>query len=261
MKPSSHRIIQLVKYMLITGVLFPISFLVGCTDDNKDIEAHIVGIWYDRYSSVAPENGYVFNSDYTGYSFYKNSEWPFTWSFDGNTLSIIHNKVSNLDKSDNIHFDDPFSTMYWGLTTLVNDPSLCYHYNSSGNGSGSGSSIGVAPSSLIGKTLNLYKSDNSYLMGIYHNGDHNASVDLYNNAMLSAAYPPTYHYKVSGNSATYSVTFTTQTYIPYYGSYSYAQFTEEITLSFKTSSTGTYTGKQINMNGDSKTISGNFKIN
>lgn len=259
MKRSSQSIIQLGKHLLLISILFPISFFVGCTDKDN-IEEHIVGTWYDKSSTVAPNEGYVFYANYTGYTFYKNSEWPFVWSFDGKNLSVTHNTASSLDKSSFIDFDDTFYTMSWGEDFYVKDPLLCYYYNSNGSGSGTGSSSGVAPSSLIGKTLNLYKSDNSYWMGIYHNDGSKAIVDLYNDAMVSAAYPPTYHYKVSGSSATYSVTFTTQTYIPYYGAYTYSQFTEEITLTFRTSSSGTYSGNQINMTGGYKSISGNFEI-
>lgn len=241
------------------SILFPVSFLVGCTEDN--IEEHIVGTWYDKYSTVAPKGGCVFYSDYTGYTFHKDSEWPFVWSFDGKNLSVTHNTAPSLDKSDVISFNGAFSAMTWGSEIYVNDPSLCYYSsNNSGSGTGSGTSSGVVPTSLIGKTLNLYQSDNSYWMGIYHNDGSKAMVDLYNDAMVSAAYPPTYYYKASGSSATYSVTFTTQTYIPYYGTYTYAQFTEEITLAFSTSSSGTYSGNQINMTGGSKKISGKFEI-
>lgn len=119
---------------------------------------------------------------------------------------------------------------------------------------------GNVPVSLVDKTLDLYQSNGSYWMGIYHSTENKATVDLYNGAMVSASYPPTYSYKSSGNYASYSMTFVTQTYVPLYGNYTYSQFSEDITLTFTSSSSGTYSGKQTNMSGSSKNISGTFKI-
>lgn len=122
------------------------------------------------------------------------------------------------------------------------------------------STTGNAPSSLSLKTLKLYKSDRTYWMGIYHGGQQKCTVSLYNGATVSSTYPPTYSYTRYGSSATYSLTFTTQTYIPYNGSYTYSQFKENITLHFISPTSGTYSGTQVNMNGGSKSISGNFII-
>ena len=119
---------------------------------------------------------------------------------------------------------------------------------------------GMLPLRFLQKTLKLYKDDDSYWMGIYHKSNSSCTVDLYNGAMVSSTYPPSYSYTASGSKATYTLNFTTQTYIPYYGTYTYAQFQEKITLQFSSSTKGTYSGTQRNMNGESKSISGNFQI-
>ena len=76
----------------------------------------------------------------------------------------------------------------------------------------------VRGNDMVGKTLNLYSSDGSYRMGIVHNSSGSCTVDLYNGAALSSEYPPTYSYSANGSSVSYTLTFVTQKYVPYYGS-------------------------------------------
>lgn len=244
-------------YFLLVGLL---ALFVSCheDDDNGISEGSLVGTWYSKYSSVAPNDGIVLNADHTGNTFYKSYSWNFHWNLSGSILTVKHDDSDdiNLDNSANVTITN--QGILWGTTNYVSDPKNCYSFSSGGNGGGT--ATGKAPSSLTSKTLKLYKNDNSYWMGIYHKSSGSCTVDLYNGATVSSSYPPSYSYSPSSSKATYNLTFTTQTYIPYYGSYTYAQFQEKITLQFSSSTKGTYSGTQTNMNGDSKSISGNFQI-
>ena len=228
------------------------------SDDEKDLESKLIGTWYSKYASAAPNVGFILNADHTGATFYKDSSWDFQWNLKGDILTVNHNPGNeSLDKSGSVIFTSKNSIM-WNSTLYTSNPDDCDTW--AGGGSNGGTSSGYAPSSLSSKTLNLYKSDNSYWMGIVHKSGGSCMVDLYNDAMISSSYPPSYSYSPSGSKATYTLKFTTQTYIPFYGSYTYSQFQENITLQFSSSSKGTYSGTQTNMNGDSKQISGNFTI-
>lgn len=245
------------KFSIIYLVVFLMGF-VSCSSDEDNFESRLIGVWYDKYSSVAPNNGFILNADHTGATFYKDSSWDFHWNLEGKTLTIKHNLgYEGLDKSGLVIFSSN-NTIMWASGTYTSDPNDCDI--SSGGGSNDKPSSGNAPSSLTSKTLNLYKSDNSYWIGIVHSSGGSCMVDLYNDAMVSASYPPKYSYSSNGSKATYSLTFTTQTYVPLYGTFTYSQFVENITLQFSSSSIGTYRGTQTNMNGDSKQISGNFTI-
>ena len=231
---------------------------VSCSSYEDDLGSRLIGVWYDKYSSVAPNSGFILNADHTGATFYENYSWDFRWYLEGDILTIKHNSGhESLDDRGAVIFSSK-TTIMWASGTYTSDPKECY--SSSGGGSNGGSTSGNAPSSLTSKTLNLYKSDNSYWIGIVHSGGGSCMVDLYNDAMVSSSYPPSYSYSPNGSKATYTLTFTTQTYIPLYGSYTYSQFKENITLQFTSSSKGTYSGTQTNMYGDSKQISGNFTI-
>ena len=242
-------------YCLLIGLL---AFCVSCQDDEENLEDSLIGVWYDKYSTVAPESGFVLKANHTGTTFYKTSSWKFHWRLDGTTLTVEHDDPQNKSLDESANVSKTYQGILWGSTTYVSDPNNCF--TSSGGGTGGGTTTGKAPSSLSSKTLKLYKDDDSYWMGIYHKSNTSCTVDLYNGAMVSSTYPPSYSYTASGSKATYTLNFTTQTYIPYYGTYTYAQFQEKITLQFSSSTKGTYSGTQTNMNGGSKSISGNFQI-
>ena len=224
------------------------------SDDEKDLESKLIGTWYYKNSSVAPNDGFILNTDHSGATFYKDYSWYFHWTLNGDVLTVQHSSEhESLNKSERVIFVSENSIM-WGTTIYTSNPNDCY------TGSSGSSTSGYAPSSLTSKTLNLYKSDKSYWMGIAHKSAGSCMVDLYNDAMVSSSYPPTYSYSPNGSKANYTLTFTTQTYIPFYGSYTYSQFKENITLQFSSSSQGSYSGTQTNMNGGSKQISGSFII-
>lgn len=240
-------------YGLLMAVLSVAFF--GCSDDDNSYdENRIVGKWYDKYSTVAPASGLIFNSDHTGVSFYKEYSWDFVWTLDGSHLSTVHSEAESLNQSGDLHFN-PNGEMIFGNTIYTSNPEDCYSGGSTNN-----PSTGSALSTLVGKTLNLYKVDGSYWMRIYHSKGDACAVDLCNEAMIAADYPPEYAYSPNGSKASYYLSFTTKTYIPLYGSFTYANFREDLTLTFESSTYGTYSGKQTNMSGTEKSVSGSFKI-
>lgn len=243
------------KFLWLLIAIFSLASF-GCSDNESDLENKLIGTWYRKYSSVGSTSGMTLNPDNTGVTFYKDSRWYFTWNYNGSDLTITHANDPELDHSGTAVILDNGNLFYDG-TVYTKNADDC---DSDDVWSGGGSSSGYAPSSLSRKTLNLYKSDGSYWMGIYHLEGGQCSVDLYNGAMLATSYPPKYSYSPSGSSASYNLTFTTQTYVPYYGSNTYAQFKEKIVLKFSSSIAGTYSGTQTNGYGTSKNISGNFKI-
>ena len=149
---------------------------VSCSSDEDNFEGKLIGVWYDKYSSVAPNNGFILNGDHTGTTFYKDSSWDFNWNLEGKTLTIKHNPgYEDLDIRGLVTFISNNSIML-GSDIYTSDPNDCDI--SSGGGSNDGPSSGKAPSSLTSKTLNLYKSDNSYWIGIVHSSGGSCMVDL-----------------------------------------------------------------------------------
>lgn len=108
--------------------------------------------------------------------------------------------------------------------------------------SDSGSS-GYAPRNISGKTLVLKKSSGS----VYLSTDHlNESGVLINNVTVNySKYAPSYTYTKTGDDeADYYLQATKETYIPYYGTTTYAKFVFNVNLHFITEVSGTYTGVQ-----------------
>lgn len=234
------------KYILI--LLAALSVLsTACSDNEEDIrpvsESELIGTWV---GTVLLEK-ITFNANHTGVSHQGvySSPYYFTWSLEGDILST--------------KFNDSYKNTS-GQVKFVNDDLQWGHwrYKKENNTSSGGS--GTAPSSLVSKTLNLYSSDGSYWMGIVHSSGGSCSVNLYNGAVVSSSYPPIYTYSPNGSNASYYLKFVTQTYNSYYGSYTYAQYVENLTLQFSSSTKGTYSGTQRNMAGSTKQVSGTFQI-
>lgn len=232
------------QYIII--LLAALSVLsTACSDNEEDIrpvsENELIGTWV---RTIMPER-ITFNANHTGTRGNASPD-EFTWSLKGNILSIKFGNDSFSNKSGKVKFvnDD----LQWGNT----------RYKKENNTSSGGS--GTAPSSLVSKTLNLYSSDGSYWMGIVHSSSGRCTVNLYNGAAVSSSYPPTYTYSPNGSNASYYLKFVTQTYSSYYGSYTYAQYVENLTLQFSSSTKGTYSGTQRNMEGSTKQVSGTFQI-
>lgn len=75
-------------------------------------------------------------------------------------------------------------------------------------------------------------------------------------------YAPSYTYTKTGDDeADYYLQATKETYIPYYGTTTYAKFVFNVNLHFITEVSGTYTGVQTNGYGDDSRIQGNFILN
>lgn len=238
------------KYILI--LLAALSVLsTACSDNEEDIrpvsENELIGTWVGTDLLLRK---ITFNANHTGTDGSRMSTTTppedFTWSLEGDILSIKFVNYSYMNESGQVKFvnDD----LQWGH----------WRYKKENNTSSGGS--GTAPSSLVSKTLNLYSSNGSYWMGIVHSSGGSCSVNLYNGAAVSSSYPPTYTYSPNGSNASYYLKFVTQTYNSYYGSYTYAQYVENLTLQFSSSTKGTYSGTQRNMEGSTKQISGTFQI-
>lgn len=111
---------------------------------------------------------------------------------------------------------------------------------------------------IVGKTLTFYKSDGNFYFSASHYAE---GVTLSIASTDYAKYPPSYSFSYfDSNSATYNLSFTTKTYIPYYQSYNYAKFEYRMKLSFITESSGTYQADYYNVNGLYKTLTGRFTL-
>lgn len=121
-------------------------------------------------------------------------------------------------------------------------------------------SNGYTPQQIVGKTLVLKNKDGSIKLSAKHLSESGVTID--NVTIDYAKYPPSYSYSIaSTNKANYYLKATKKTYIPYYGTYSYATFVFDVNLSFTSAVAGTYTGIQTNGNGTDTTIKGTFTLN
>lgn len=119
---------------------------------------------------------------------------------------------------------------------------------------------GYTPLQIVGKTLILKNTDGSTKLSATHLSE--SGVTINNVTVDYAKYPPSYSYSTTiTNKAIYYLEATKKTYIPYYGTYSYAKFVFDINLSFTSPTGGTYTGNQTNGNGTNTTIKGTFTLN
>lgn len=119
---------------------------------------------------------------------------------------------------------------------------------------------GYTPLQIVGKTLVLKNTDGTTKLSAKHLSE--SGVTINNVTVDYAKYPPSYSYSITTtNKAIYNLEATKKTYIPYYGTYSYAKFIFEINLSFTSAIGGTYTGSQTNGNGTNTTIKGTFTLN
>ena len=101
-------------------------------------------------------------------------------------------------------------------------------------------------------------------VGLSISTDHlNESGVLINNVTVNySKYAPSYTYTKTGDDeADYYLQATKETYIPYYGTTTYAKFVFNVNLHFITEVSGTYTGVQTNGYGDDSRIQGNFILN
>lgn len=124
--------------------------------------------------------------------------------------------------------------------------------------SDSGSS-GYAPRNISGKTLVLKKSSGS----VYLSTDHLNESSPYQqcDCKLFEVCPFVYLHQNGDDEADYYLQATKETYIPYYGTTTYAKFVFNVNLHFITEVSGTYTGVQTNGYGDDSRIQGNFILN
>lgn len=229
--------------IILLAALSVLSTACNEEDIRPVSENELIGTWVGTETLVR----ITFNANHTGTrkSLMVDPE-DFTWSLEGDILSIKFGNDSFSNESGQVKF--------------VNDDLQWGHWRYKKENSTSSGGSGTAPSSLVSKTLNLYSSDGSYWMGIVHNSSGRCTVNLYNGAAVSSSYPPTYTYSPNGSNASYYLKFVTQTYSSYYGSYTYAQYVENLTLQFSSSTKGTYSGTQRNMEGSTKQVSGTFQI-
>lgn len=119
-------------------------------------------------------------------------------------------------------------------------------------------SDGIVPSSLVGRTLIMRRSNQVYL-SVTHTKD---GVVVNSNTVDYLKYPPKYTYKkMSKTSAKYQLEVTKKTYLPYYGTEHYSKFKFDYTLTADPSKTsGTFSGYETNANGEAKYKTGTFEI-
>lgn len=121
-----------------------------------------------------------------------------------------------------------------------------------------GATNGYAPENIINKTLVLKNKDGSVKLDNEH---FRQGVSVNNVTVDYSKYPPSYSYTVTGrNLATYTFSATKKTYIPYYGSYTYSNFSFQINLIFTSNTGGNFNGTQTNANGSKTNISGTFTL-
>lgn len=149
----------------------------------------------------------------------------------------------------------PIFSLLFSLILALTMFSACSDDSSSDNPT----TKGPAAATLKGKTLRLTESSGSVKLVADHLSE--TGLTISNVTVDYGQYAPSYRYTKTGErTGFYHMEATKKTYIPYYGTYSYAKFTFNVTLQFTSAAAGSYTGTQRNGEGTTSRIQGTFTL-
>lgn len=119
---------------------------------------------------------------------------------------------------------------------------------------------GIIPKEINDKEFIVYKDSGVKLFSVIKTKDESICIDT-KELIDYTKYPPSVSYQtLTNSSAKYILQMTKKTYIPYYNSYHYSTFRFEFTLTFTSTTGGSYECHQINADKSTKDFKGNFTL-